>query len=46
MLREIHPEVGTLEDLNMGNGPLIIRIPGDNMKGECRSPLMSTNMRT
>ena len=32
-------EVGSLEDPEGGNGPLIMRVPRDNMKGECRSPL-------
>ena len=37
--RELDLKVGTVEDLDKGNGPLIMRIHGDNMKGECRSPL-------
>ena len=31
--------MGTLEDLDDGNGPLIIRVPENNTKGKCRSPL-------
>jgi len=37
--------VGTVEDPDEGNSPLIIRIPRDNMKGKCRSLLNSTNIR-
>ena len=37
--REIDPEVGTLNVPDEGNGPLIMRVLEDNMKGECRSPL-------
>ena len=39
MPRGIDSEVGTLEDPNEDNDPLIIRIPRDNMKGECRFSL-------
>ena len=30
--------MATLEGPDEGIGPLIMRIPGDNMNGECRSP--------
>ena len=33
MPREIDPKVGTLKDPSEGNAPLIVRVPGDIMKG-------------
>ena len=37
-------EVGAIEDPDDANGPLIIRIPRDYVKGKCRSPLNSTSL--
>jgi len=39
MSREIDIEVRALEDPDEDSGPLIMRVPGDNMKVECRSSL-------
>ena len=41
----VNLEMGTLENPGEGNGPLMIRIPENNMKGEYRSPLMSMSIR-
>ena len=41
----VDPEVKTLEDPDECNGAFIMRVVGDNMKGECRSLLMSMSMR-